>query len=188
MPQKTETNTRSDTDKQTFQLMLKNVNILFLGIGVLILTDRSYLSRFWSVRLLPSHMHYAQETPSELMPDVACRRTQFEAWLAMQDVSASGLVSAHVADKRCTIRCVHGAPEALIESLVEEWSGCTAQRAFEKLSAPDVHVTNQSDKDLQLPKIVELDSRVSVAAQRLGIVPWANWQTRRLSRSLSSKV
>ena len=57
MPQKTETNTRSDTDKQTFQLMLKNVNLLFLGIGVLILTDRSYLSRFWSVRLIPSHMH-----------------------------------------------------------------------------------------------------------------------------------
>ena len=161
MPQKTEGNTRSDAEKQTFELMLKNVNLLFLGIGVLILTDRSYLSRFW---------------------------TQFEAWLAMQDASASGLVSAHVADKRCFIRCVHGAPEALIESLVEEWSGCTAQRAFDKLSAPDVHVTNQSDKDLQLPKIIELDSRVSVTAQRLGIVPWANWQTRPLNRSMSSKV
>lgn len=150
MPQKnegSEFNTRDNAEKQTFALMLKNINLLFLGIGVLILTDRSYLSRFW---------------------------TQFEAWLAMQDISTSGLVSAHVADKRCTIRCVHGAPEALVESLVEEWSGCTAQRAFEKLSAPDVYVTNQSDKDLQLPKILELDGHVSVVAQRLGIVPWAN--------------
>lgn len=66
--------------------------------------------------------------------------------------------------------CVHGAPEALQESLVEEWSDCTAERAYEKLSGHDVAVTNASDKETVLPKILELGGRVSEAATRLGVV------------------
>jgi hypothetical protein len=56
------------------------------------------------------------------------------------------------------------APEALVESLVEEWSNCTAQKAFEKLSSADVMCTNLSDKEVQLPKILELDQRVAALA------------------------
>ena len=54
---------RHDTQKRLFSKMLKNMNLLYLGCSVLILMDRSYLSRFW---------------------------TQFEAWLSMQQPSASG--------------------------------------------------------------------------------------------------
>lgn len=133
---------RTEGEKQYFSLMLKNVNLLFLGIGVLILTDRSYLSRFW---------------------------TNFEAWLSMQDVSMHGLVSARNSSTRCSIMTVHGAPEALIESLVEEWSNCTAAKAFEKLSSADIAVTNQSDKDIQLPKILELDQRTAALALQMGL-------------------
>jgi len=56
----------------------------------------------------------------------------------------------------------------------EEWSDCTAEKAYEKLSSADVRVTNQSDKDDQLPKILALDGRVSAVAQRLGICPPAS--------------
>jgi len=146
MPQNTgtEVDIRTAEERQLFALMLRNVNLLYLGVNVLILTDRSYLSRFW---------------------------TNFEAWLAMQDVSMHGLVTASSVTlrSRCTIMCVHGAPEALIESLIEEWSDCTAAKAYQKLSAPDVRATNQSDKDVQLPKILLLDKRVAAVALRKGI-------------------
>ena len=132
-----EADARNEAERQQFRLQLKNVNLLYLGVGVLILTDRSYLSRFW---------------------------TNFEAWLSMQDVSPEGLVSARHAHRRCSIMCVHNAPEALVESLVEEWSNCTAQKAFEKLSSADVMCTNLSDKEVQLPKILELDQRVAALA------------------------
>jgi hypothetical protein len=36
-----ETNTRTEEEQQLFSLSLKNVNLLFLGLGVLVLTDRS---------------------------------------------------------------------------------------------------------------------------------------------------
>ena len=80
-----------------------------------------------------------------------------------------GLVSARNSSTRCSIMTVHGAPEALVESLVEEWSNCTAEKAFEKLSSADIAVTNQSDKDVQLPKILELDARTAAVAVQIGI-------------------
>ena len=88
--------------------MLRNINLLYLGCSVLLLADRSYLSRFW---------------------------TQFEAWLSMQSATASGLVSAPDDEQRYTIACVHGAPQALKDSLVEEWSDCTAVTAHKSSRA-----------------------------------------------------
>ena len=38
--------------------------------------------------------------------------------------------------------------------------------AHGKLSRPDVRVTNQSDKDMQLPKVLELDEKVKSPAAR----------------------
>ena len=55
---------RTPADKADFQLMLPNINILFLGTLVLILMDLFYLERFW---------------------------TQFEAWLSFLLATASGL-------------------------------------------------------------------------------------------------
>ena len=132
---------RTECEQQAFGYMLRNINLLYLGCSVLVLTDRSYLSRFW---------------------------TQFEAWLSMQSATAKGLVSAPADQKRYTIICVHGAPEALQASLIEEWSDCTAAKAHAKLSSKDVQVTNASDKATQLPKLLALDGKVSEAAERLG--------------------
>ena len=84
----------------------------------------------------------------------------FEAWLAMQMATSGGLVSAPTDAQRYTLVCVHGAPAALQASLFEEWSTCVAAEAYYKLSQPDVSVTNKSDKDVQLPKVLELDRKV----------------------------
>ena len=80
------------------------------------------------------------------------------------------VLKASLERRRAFAVCVHGAPEALQESLIEEWSDCTAECAYEKLSGDDVAVTNASDKEAVLPKILELGGRVSEAATRLGVV------------------
>lgn len=51
----------------------------------------------------------------------------------------------------------------------QEWADCTAQQAYEKLRSADVQVTNQADKDVQLPKILELDQRVTGIANDIGL-------------------
>mmetsp|Transcript_83172 Transcript_83172/g.166092 ORF Transcript_83172/g.166092 Transcript_83172/m.166092 type:complete len:209 (-) Transcript_83172:349-975(-) len=122
--------------------MLGNINLLYLGLTVLILTDRTYLGRFW---------------------------TQFEAWLSMQVASNEGLVGAPTAMRRCIIECVHGAPEGLKQALIDEWSHATAATAHNKLSLPDVSVTNMSDKLMQLPKIKMLDEVAREVSLRLGL-------------------
>lgn len=122
---------------------LWQVNLVYLGASVLILLDRSYLSRFW---------------------------TQFEAWLSFMAPSPTGLVSeSRAACKRYSIRLVHGAPEKLRESILEEWGQCTVLSAHLKLSSPDVSVTNQRDKDQQLPKILQLDVAIRDHALNSGV-------------------
>lgn len=131
---------RTTSEVREFKLMLTNINFLYLGLRVFIICDRTYLGRFW---------------------------TQFEAWLSMQMPSLEGLVSAPLAERRCKIECVHGAPDGLRNALVEEWSLVTAAEAYAKLSSADVTVTNLSDKEIQLPKIAALDEtvRTTVAAE-----------------------
>ena len=119
--------------------MLPMINLIYLGTSVLILLDQSYVSRFW---------------------------TQFEAWLSMQtfalddESDAGGLRSANEAERRCTIELVHGANEELGQSLLSTWANKTPEEAHEHLSKPDVLVTNESDKEKQLPKILALNQTV----------------------------
>jgi len=115
--------------------MLPNINLLYVSATVLVLMDRSYMSRFW---------------------------TQFEAWLSMQKASATGLTSAPPSERRCrdAIVCLGNAPEKLADALIEEWGHIDASGAFSKLSSADVTVTNLSDKECQLPKIMQLDDNV----------------------------
>jgi type VI protein secretion system component VasK len=87
----------------------------------------------------------------------------------MQRASGNGLVSASQAAPRYVIQCIHGAPDMLKLALVEEWSQVTATVAHTKLSAKDVQVTNQSDKEQQLPKIFALDIAVREVATSLGV-------------------
>ena len=96
--------------------------------------------------------------PSDVASHFVC--AQFEAWLAMQKPTAAGLVSAPWDEKRCTIRCLYNAPAAMAQQLVDMWGAMTAEGAYTILSQPDVVVTNQSDKDAQLPKIRKLDQQV----------------------------
>ena len=88
------------------------------------------------------------------------RRTQFEAWLSLQQSSRDGLVSDISEVSRANIVTTLGAPGELGASLKQEWAQCTASVAHTKLSMPDVSVTNKSDKLKQLPKIVTLDNAV----------------------------
>ena len=127
---------KTQQEKLDFGRMLSQVNLLYLGCSVLIIMDRSYMSRFW---------------------------TQFEAWLSFQSATSEGL-SNHTSDtRRNYVVTSLGAPASLEQALVEEWSGCTPKEAHGKLSQPDVAVTNQSDKDAQLPKLLSFNDEVKGA-------------------------
>ncbi|KOO32328.1 trafficking protein particle complex 8, partial [Chrysochromulina tobinii] len=135
---------RSVEDTADFKTMLSEVNMLFLGTTVLILYDLSYASRFW---------------------------TQFEAWLGMQFATPNGLKSAvSTENARYHIVCIQGAAEQAElykKALVDTWATKTPQQAFDFLSKPDVMVTNQSDKQDQLPKIKALDATVQGAFEAI---------------------
>ena len=129
---------RTPSQKDEFKLMLPNVNLLYLGASVLILADRSYLGRFW---------------------------TLFESWLASSVATADrGLVTADRDKRRAQIRSVEDppAPEGapLAARLEAMWADCSASVAHAKLSAPGISVTNGSDRAVQLPKIYQLDADV----------------------------
>ena len=48
----------------------------------------------------------------------------------------------------------------MVESLVDMWRAKTPDEAFRVLRSAEVFVTNQSDKELQLPKILSLNKIV----------------------------
>jgi len=76
---------RTDVEQTSFDLMLSNVNMLYLGASVLIHLDLSYQARFW---------------------------TQFEAWCSMQLPTPQGLKpSRNTTQERFHIRCIQGAAE-----------------------------------------------------------------------------
>jgi len=135
---------KSAAEKREFRAVLPNINLLYLGASVLALMDLSYMSRFW---------------------------TQFEAWLSFQMPTRNGLVSAPPLERRCTVRCIHNAPASQEQQLARMWAGMTAKSAHAVLSQPDVVVTNQSDKDTQLPKLLQLDQMVAdcMAELELGL-------------------
>ena len=135
MPQKSNdgADDRSVEEVEEFKAMLGRINTLYLGASVLCLIDLSYMSRFW---------------------------TQFEAWLSMQEPSAAGLLPSPAERRRCTMVEIHGAPEVFNEELVKMWADKTPEQAHELLSLPDVTVTNQRDKDTQLPKLFTITELV----------------------------
>ena len=112
-------------------MMLPNINLLYLFCRVLILLDGSYMSRFW---------------------------TQFEAFLSFRKVTASGLGPTPLSERRDAIICIHNADSEFDPpKLRKMWGEKTADEAHAVLARPDVTVTNQRDKDVQLPKLQKLD-------------------------------
>ena len=131
---------RTPEEKAEFMSMLPNINMLYLACRVLILLDRAYISRFW---------------------------TQFEAWLSFQMVTSNGLQGC--ADRKLArnkIVTIHGAAPSLASVLIDEWCNTTHEMAYEKLGQPDVHITNPSDKDVQLLQLQKLNQLVMRIIQR----------------------
>ena len=98
---------RTPQEKDAFKLMLPNVNLLYMGATVLVLLDRLFMTRFW---------------------------TLFESWLAFSMPTADrGLVAA-TGDKRRGVivsldqSCDAGALERL-------WADSSATVAHSKLSS-----------------------------------------------------
>ena len=82
------------------------------------------------------------------------RRTQFEAWMGFQEVDSNGVLRcASETNRRCIIECIHNANEYTKLALIEMWSEKTPEEAYNMLKKDDVSVTNQKDKELQLPII-----------------------------------
>ena len=77
--------------------------------------------------------------------------------MSLRNVTADGLICAPASDRRCAVRCIHNAPASFADALFGMWADVTAQAAYDVLEKPDVRVTNQSDKDAQLPKLLKLN-------------------------------
>merc|ERR1712087_299274 len=119
-------------EKIEFKVMLPNINLLYLFCGVLILADNTYISRFW---------------------------TMFEAFLGMRKVTTNGLEPSPETERRYVIKCIHNATDTNMKNdIVASWRKKTTEKALGFLRSPDVMVTNQSDKDVQLKKLEELDA------------------------------
>jgi len=128
MPQGTD---KSVVEATEFSVMLPNINLLYLFCSVLILLDLSYMSRFW---------------------------TQFEAFLSFRKVTANGLDSTPEEEQRASIVCIHNADSEFGQpKLRKMWGDRTAEQAYAILKQPDVMVTNQKDKDVQLSKLEKLN-------------------------------
>ena len=82
----------------------------------------------------------------------------------MQQTTPAGLKPATRNQRRCAIACIHNATEGAEDvKLTNMWAARTPAEAHGVLSAPDVVVTNQSDKEIQLAKIAVLNDDVRAA-------------------------
>ena len=107
--------------------------VRYLGTSVLILLDLSFSSRFW---------------------------TCVEGWLAMQQPSTDGLITAAPEQHRWTTMPIYNATEYEAVGLERMWKNRSPAEALLVLRKPDVTVTNAKDKFIQLGKLEELDERV----------------------------
>ena len=89
----------------------------------------------------------------------------------MRKATPHGLANAFDADdaegsSRSTCVCIHGAKDAAEEykqALSKKWLYTSAEEAAVELAKPDVTVTNQSDKNVQIHKLLMLQSTVKEA-------------------------
>ena len=78
----------------------------------------------------------------------------------MQQATTDGLRAATNEERRCVITCVHNGNEDLVRTLFNMWSTKTPPEALKILAGKDVYVTNQSDKEQQLPKLRLVNDQV----------------------------
>lgn len=134
---------RTAAERSEFTRMLPNISLVFLACRVLVLLDRAYVGRFW---------------------------TMLECWLSLQKPSPDGLVAAPEAERRCTLLPLAepaqwSQPELtplaeLGDALKTQWRGFDTDHAYHRLSQPDVIVANASDREVQLTKLLQLNELV----------------------------
>ena len=112
----------TDGEQASFKHMLSHANLLYLGCQVLILLDRSFMSRFWT------QVIHAKALPRPLVlrvPDCAYAHplhAQFEAWLAMRHVTRNGLGDAPARHVRWSISLLYDCQEETRDALLQEWA------------------------------------------------------------------
>jgi hypothetical protein len=147
---------RTPAEEVVFERTLRFVSLLFLGSSVLILCDRTYTTRFW---------------------------TLFEAWLSMQMASVDGLVPALREKRRCDIVPIHHANSLTVSELEALVAGKSLDQIHATLDSPDVSVTNQKDKGQQLAKLLALDSQVRQVVRDMALPSTRIGGTPRLLRA-----
>ena len=176
---------KSAEDKVEFGQMLANINLLYLGCYVLILMDRTYMSRFWTsfevclprLTLTPPFQGCAPFPPSLLalilfLDPARCTPvfSAQQAWLSMRAPTRDGLGVRKIS--RCDIECMPGVPKTAERLLRDDWRDCNAKQAAEKLRGVDFVVTNQSDKDVQIPKLGQLNEQVRRYVRQNDVQQW----------------
>ncbi|KOO24460.1 vacuolar protein 8, partial [Chrysochromulina tobinii] len=124
---------RTPAEELVFGRTLRFVSLLFLGSRVLILCDRTYTTRFW---------------------------TLFEAWISMQMATVDGLMPAPREKRRCDIVPIHLASSVTASELETLVADKSLDQIYAMLGSPDIQVTNQKDKGMQLAKLLALDHQV----------------------------
>ena len=104
--------------------------------------------------------------------------------MSMQDASSSGLATASGEKRRYTIVPLHNASAKVSETLIDMWTGKSAQEAHDILAQPDVLVTNQNDKERQLPKILKLNETIK---QTLEVYTERESEMQQLARAMVTK-
>ena len=131
---------RTPAEELVFGRTLRFVSLLFLGSRVLILCDRTYTTRFW---------------------------TLLEAWISMQMATIDGLVPAPREKRRCDIVPIHLASEVTVSELETLVAGKSLDQLYAMLESPDIQVTNQKDKGQQLAKLLTLDDQVRPVVRKM---------------------
>ena len=81
----------------------------------------------------------------------------------MQSAARDGLKPTSPALRRCTAVPTFNATEQDAQRVLEMWAERTPQEVRDVLSLPDVTVTNQRDKTVQLDKVLALDEAIRTA-------------------------
>jgi len=131
---------RTPAEELVFGRTLRFISLLFLGSRVLILCDRTYTTRFW---------------------------TLFEAWISMQMATVDGLVPAPRGKRRCDIVPIHLASSITASELETLVAGKSLDQIYAMLGSPDIQVTNQKDKGMQLAKLLSLDHQVRLVVRKM---------------------
>ena len=131
---------RTPAEELVFKRTLRFISLLFLGSKVLILCDRTYTTRFW---------------------------TLLEAWISMQMATDDGLVTAPREERRCDIVPIHLANSVTASELETLVADKSLDEIYAMLDSPDIQVTNQKDKGMQLAKLLALGSQVGQFVRKM---------------------